>query len=203
MDVGFMGDKKIDVKAALKQFRNHWIHENDVLPLLEMEKNAREEIEKIVNHGVHDDFKNLLVRYLDGLPLMRSSVYNPIMENNTIEDLKAVFVILFNDKKSESDRLAAIWNLEGIGKKYASYFMDIATKGEYMMYDVTLLKAIRKLEPKLLKDDFFDVNTIEDLLEFMKACGKVYKKHKFSSYAELRGFLWNGYGCNWNFDLLE
>ncbi len=196
-----MGNENVDVKSALKIFRNSWIHENDVQPLLDMEKEARDRIEEILQTVSDGHLKNKLVEYIQYLPMMRASGLNPVMENNTVSAIKEAFSVLFNNKKSEKDRLKAFWNLESVGKKYASYFMDIATRGEYLFYDVTLLKALKQIEPKMLPDDFYDVESIDDMLKFMEACRKVYKKYGFTSFAELRGFLWNGYGSRWTFDI--
>lgn len=189
-----------DVKEALEKFRNHWIYD-DVNIQLEMEESARKEISKLMKLP-DDDFREQIVPYLRGLPLMRSGVLEPIFEGNSVERIKVALTVLFNDEKSENDRLAAMWKLAGVGKIYASWFLALATKGDFIIFDHALIAAMKEIEPKLLNKDFVEVDNRRDLLTFMKACRKVYKKHGFTSYAELRVFLGIGYVTDWSFENL-
>lgn len=189
-----------DIKAALEKFRNHWIYD-DVNFQREMEQSARKEILKLMKLP-DDEFREQSIPYLRGLRLMRSGVLEPIFDGNSIARIKVALTVLFNDKKSEADRLAAMWDLEGVGKVYASWFLALATKGDFIIFDHTLIAALKEMEPKLLKEDFVEVYSKKDLREFMKACRKVYKKYGFTSFAELRVFLWNGYASDWTFENL-
>ena len=110
------------------------------------------------------------------------------------------FTILFDDKKKDHERLDAMLSLEGVGPVYASYFLDIATKGGYIIYANDLIDALRDAEKGSFPDDFYEVYSREELEHFMDVCRKFYKKHGFESYAELRGFLRNGYATDWSFE---
>jgi hypothetical protein len=189
-----------DIKAALEKFRNHWIYD-DVNIQREMEQSARKEILNLMKLP-DDEFQKQMFPYLRGLPLMRSGVLEPIFEGNSIERIKVALTILFNDEKSENDRLAAMWKLAGVGKIYASWFLALATWGDFIIFDHALIAAMKEIEPKQLNEDFVEVYTRKDLLTFMKACRKVYKKYGFTSFAELRVFLGNGYVTDWTFENL-
>jgi hypothetical protein len=194
-----MGNK-IDIKKALAKFRNHWIHENDVRPYREMEESAREEIENILKTVPDDRLKESLSDYISQFPLMEPSGINWVMDYNTIEKIKTAFAILIDDSKKESERLDAMLALEGVGDIYASLFLDIATKGGYLVYTVDLIEALREVEPDSFKEGFIEVWTREDLEYFVEVCRKFYEKYGFTSYAELRAFLRNGHGTDWAFE---
>jgi hypothetical protein len=190
----------VDVKAALEKFRNHWIYD-DVNIQREMEQSARKEILNFMKLP-DDEFRDQIFTYLRGLPLMRSGVLEPISEGNSIERIKAALTILFNGEKSENERLAAMWKLAGVGRIYASWFLALATKGDFIIFDHALIAAMKEIEPKQLKEDFVEVHNRKDLLTFMHACRKVHKKYGFTSFAELRVFLGNGYVTDWTFENL-
>jgi hypothetical protein len=192
--------KKIDIKKALVKFRNHWIHENDVRPLREMEESARTEIEMILKTVPDDKLKENLREYISQLPYMDLAGINWVMDNNSIQEIKEAFTTLFDDKKKESERLDAMWALEGVGDIYSSIFLDIATRGGYLVYTSDLVAALREAEPASLNEDFIEVWTREDLEHFMEACRKFYEKYGFTSFAELRAFLRNGYSSEWSFE---
>lgn len=187
-----------DIKKALEIFRSHWIFD-DVKIILEMEESARDEILRLMTLP-DDEFKEQLRPYLRGLPLMYSGVLGPIFDGNSVSRIKKALTILFDDKKSEDERLDAMFGLAGVGKIYASWFYAIATKGDFFIFDHHFIAALKEIEPKLLKDDFVEVVSRKDLLEFMKACRKVHKKYGFTSFAELRVFLLNGYTSDWTFE---
>lgn len=192
--------KKIDVKKALSKFRNHWIHENDIRPLREMEESARTEIENILNTVPDDRLKESLGDYISQLPYMDLGGINWVLDNNGLQEIKEAFATLFDDKRTESERLDAMWTLEGVGHIYSSIFLDIATRGAYMICTSDLVEALREIEPGLLYEDFIEIWTKEDLEYFVEACRKVYKKYSFESYAELRAFLRNGCTSEWTFE---
>lgn len=192
--------KKIDVQTALKKFRNHWIHENDVGRLRRMEESARDEIERILKTSPDDKLKENLSEYISQLPYMDIAGIDYVMENNTLQEVKAAFATLFDDKKKESERLDAMWALEGVGHIYSSIFLDIATRGGYLIYTSDLVAALREVEPDSLYEGFTEVWNREDLEYFTEACRKLYKKHGFASFAELRAFLQNGYASQWTFE---
>jgi len=192
--------KKIDIKKALVKFRNHWIHENDVRPLREMEESARTEIETILKTVPDDKLKENLSEYISQLPYMDLAGINWVMDNNSISEIKEAFTTLFDDKKKDSERLDAMWALEGVGHIYSSIFLDIATRGGYLVYTSDLVEALREAEPASLNEDFIEVWTREDLEYFIEACRKFYKKYGFTSFAELRAFLQNGYSSEWSFE---
>lgn len=192
--------KSIDIKKALVKFRNHWIHENDVQPLLEMEENARTEIERILSSVPDDKLKESLADYISQLRYIDLAGINWVMDNNGIQDIRQAFATLFDDKKKESERLNAMWALEGVGHIYSSIFLDIATRGNYMIYTSDLVAALKEAEPKALKDDFIEVWDLADLEYFVDACRKFHKKYDFASFAELRAFLSNGYASGWTFE---
>ena len=193
-----MGNK-IDVKKAIEVYKGHWIRENDLLPLQEMEESARGEIERIL--GVPDaDLKTQLAHYISMMPYMDLAGINWVMDHNSVGEIRSAFTIMLNDKKSEADRLDAMMALEGVGPIYASQFLDIATKGNYMIHDQSLIYAIKDLEPKLLPEDFVEVYDRQDLERVVKAFRELLKKYKFDSYSDLRVFLRNGYSCDWKFE---
>ncbi|TFG27938.1 hypothetical protein EU527_17940 [Candidatus Thorarchaeota archaeon] len=192
--------KKIDVKKALSKFRNHWIHENDIRPLREMEESARTEIENILSTVPDDNLKESLSNYISQLPYMDLAGINWVMDNNSIQEIRGAFTTLFDDKKTEAERLDAMWALEGVGHIYSTIFLDIATRGGYLIYTSDLVPALKEAEPGSLHEDFIEVWTIEDLEYFVAACRKFNKKYGFESYAELRAFLRNGYGSEWTFE---
>jgi hypothetical protein len=194
-----MGDK-IDIKAALEKFRGHWIHEDSVLRIREMEERARDDIEDRLKTAPDDKLKENLGEYLSYLPNWDRAGINWVMDNNSTEKIKEAFSILFDDKKKESERLEAILSLGGVGVKYASYLLDIATKGNYIIYELTLIKALNDVKPGLLKKDFLEVRNQKDLEYFMEMCRKFYEKYEFTSYAEVSGFLYNGYVSQWKFE---
>ncbi len=55
-----MSEEKMDIKETLETFRNHWIHENDVRPLHEMEQSAGNEIKKIIDSVPENQLKDTL-----------------------------------------------------------------------------------------------------------------------------------------------
>lgn len=192
--------KKIDIKKALEKFRKHWIHDNDINRYLEMEQTAGEEVKKILDTVPDDQLGQRLSEYIGQLPQMDEFGIRYVMENNTIQQVREAFEILYDAKKTEAERLDAIWALEGVGHIYASYFLDMATKGGYIIYETAMVTALRDLEPGLLREEFIEVWDREDLEYLMDACRKIYKKHGFTSYAELKAFLLNGYGSQWTFE---
>jgi hypothetical protein len=194
-----MGDR-IDIKAALEKFRGHWIHEDSVLRIREMEERARDDIEEHLKTAPDDKLKESIGEYLSYLPNWDRAGINWVMDNNSTEKIKDAFLILFDDKKKESEKLEAILSLEGVGVKYASYLLDIAMKGNYIIYELTLIKALHDVKPGLLKKDFLEVRNQKDLEYFMEMCRKFYEKYGFTSYAEVSGFLYNGYVSQWKFE---
>jgi hypothetical protein len=193
-----MGNK-INVKKAIEVYKSHWIRENDLLPLQEMEESARGEIERILR--VSDaELKGQLANYISMMPYIDLAGINWVMDHNTVEEIRSAFSILLNDKKSEADRIDAMLTLEGVGTKYASQFLDIATKGGYMIDQPSTIDAIKELEPKLLPEDFIEVIDRRDLEKLVKAFRELLKKYKFESHADLLVFLRNGYSCDWKFE---
>ena len=192
--------KKIDIKKALQKFRNHWIHDNDINRYLEMEQTAGEEVKKILDTVPDDQLGQRLSEYIGQLPQMDEFGIRYVMENNTIQQVRQAFKVLYDAKKTEAERLDAMWALEGVGHIYASYFLDMATKGGYIIYETTMVTALRDLEPGLLREEFIEVWDREDLEYLMNACRKIYKEYGFTSYAELKAFLLNGYGSQWTFE---
>jgi len=192
--------KKVDIKKALQKFRNHWIHDNDINRYLEMEQTAGEEVKKILDTVPDDQLGQRLSEYIGQLPQMDEFGIRYVMENNTIQQVRHAFETLYDAKKTEAERLDAMWALEGVGHIYASYFLDMVTRGGYIIYETAMVTALRDLEPGLLREDFIEVWNREDLEYLMDACRKIYKKYGFASYAELKAFLLNGYGSQWTFE---
>ena len=192
--------KKIDIKKALQKFRNHWIHDNDINRYLEMEQTAGEEVKKILDTVPDDQLGQRLSEYIGQLPQMDEFGIRYVMENNTIAQVRQAFKTLYDAKKTEAERLDAMWALEGVGHIYASYFLDMVTKGGYIIYETAMVTALRDLQPGLLREDFIEVWDRVDLEYLMNACRKLYKEYGFTSYAELKAFLLNGYGSQWTFE---
>ena len=192
--------KKVDIKKALQKFRNHWIHDNDINRFLEMEQTAGEEVKKILDTVPDDRLGERLTEYIGQLPQMDEFGIRYVIENNAIQHVRQAFEILYDAKKTEAERLDAMWALEGVGHIYASYFLDMATKGGYIIYETAMVTALRDLQPGLIREGFTEVWDREDLEYLMDACRKFYKKYGFTSYAELKAFLLNGYASQWTFE---
>jgi len=146
-----------------------------------------------------DDFVDALREFLVGKTMLTEKTVAPILARNTVEEVREAFSTLLNDDSTVYDALDAVWQLDGAGPYFSTYMLALATAGNYILYEETLLQGMKEFAPTIA-ENLSPVKDLDTYFGFMSACRVVVEAYRFTSLAELHDFLWHGKDTGWSFE---
>ena len=140
------------------------------------------------------DSSNFLV---DNTTLGKKKV-EAVFENNSADTIKSAFELILEEEIEPIEFLDTFLELENCNLHFASYLLNLASEGLYVIYEESIYKAMIDLLPDF-KENPKPATDGVTYMYFQMACDAIIETFRFTSVHELFWFLWHGQRTTWKF----